>query len=240
MNNEVQEERELPENEDSRMHTTGEGSDRFQTIVAILIAIVSVVSAGVAWRASMAGSSGSSVDREGLDTTMRYEAAYALTVSALHQEARYAAQYTRYQARVDALESQDGPAARSEAEGVREIVEVLALFTPLATDSDYHTSDGRLDLDRRLDDLRAADADLRDLDPQQEFDTADQFYTETLALVSIVVLFALSLFFLTLAEITRHKLRLGLAAVGVVIFIVGLGGVLVTELYFVLSRLVAA
>lgn len=215
--------------------TAGEGSDRFQIVVAVLIAVVSVVSAGVIWRASIAESSATSADRQGLITTVKYEAVYAENVSTLYEEARYAAHHARYQARVTALQAQGDAAARTEAEWVRQIVITLSSFTPLTTDPAYRTAGGGLDLDARLEDLRAADADLRDLDPQQEFDAADRFYTEAQVLVSTVTLFAVALFFLTLAEITRHKIRLGLAAVGAVVFLAGLSVVLVAELYFLLT-----
>ncbi len=240
MNSEEHEDRTLMGNEEDKKTTAKGGSDRFQAIVAILIAVVSVISAGVIWRASMAGSNASDADRRGLVTTVQYEASYAQTVSTLYQEARYATQHARYQARVATLQAQDSKAAHTEAEWVNEILISMALFTPLTTDPAYRTSDGGLDLDKRLADLRDADADLRDLGPQQKFDAADQFHTEAQVLLSIVIIFAVALFFLTLAEITRHKIRFGLAAVGIAIFLLALGGLLVTELYFVLPRLIAA
>lgn len=227
------------ESADPTVPVAHKDGDRFQTIVAILIAIVSVISAAVIWRASIAGSSASTADREGLIAEIQYQAAYAQTVARLYEEARYASQHDSYRARVTALEDVDGAAAQKEAEWINQVVINLALFTPLATEAKYRTSNGRLDLDARLDDLREADADLRDLNSQQSFDAADQYYTEAQVLVAAVIVFAVSLFFLTLAEITRHKLRFGLAIAGVVAFLIGLGGALIGELYFVLSRLIA-
>ncbi len=212
-------------------------SDRFQTVVAILIAVVSVVSAGVVWRASLAGSSAATADRQGLVTTVTYEAAYAQTVSRLYEEARYAAQFAFYQARLKALKAQGDPAARSEAGWVSQIVDGLAAFTPLTTDPAYRTADGRPNLDARLADLRTADAALRDLDPQQHFATADWLYFESEALTSAIVIFAVALLFLTLAEITRRRIRVGFGIVGVLVFLLGLGGVLIAEIYVILSRL---
>jgi hypothetical protein len=228
----------MDEGREEKVSPTGESSDRFQIIVAVLIAVVSVASAGVIWRASLAGSSASSADRQGLIATVKYEAAYAQTVSTLYEEARYASQHARYQARVDMLEALDDDAAHSEAEWVKQIVVNLGSFTLLATDPTYRTADGGLDLDARLGDLRAADADLRDLDPQQDFAAADRYYSESQLLVSAVIVFAVALFFLTLAEITRHRVRVALAVAGVVVFLIGLGGVLVAEAYFAVSRLV--
>jgi hypothetical protein len=213
------------------------GSDRFQTIVAILIAVVSVVTAGVIWRASLAGSNASTADRRGLVTTVQYEAAYAETVSMLYEEAHYAAQFDYYQARVEALQAQGDPAARSEAGWVSQIVDSLASFTPLTTDPAYRTADGRLNLDARLATMRAADASLDEFNPQQHFTAADWFYFESELLISAVIIFAVALFFLTLAEITRRRIRIGLAVVGVLVFLFGLGGVVVAEAYVIFSRL---
>jgi hypothetical protein len=216
------------------------GSDRFQTIVAVLIAVVSAVSAGVIWRASLASSSASTADRQGLVTTVKYEAAYAEAVSMLYEEAHYAVQFDCYQARVEALQAQGDSAAQSEAGWVRQIVDSLASLTPLTTDPAYRTADGGLNLDARLATMRAADADLSNLDPQQHFTAADWLYFESEVLVSAVIIFAVALFFLTLAEITRRRIRIGLAVIGVLVFLLGLGGVVVAEAYFILSRLSAA
>jgi hypothetical protein len=217
----------------------GRGGDRFQTIVAILIAVVSVASAGVIWRASMAVSSAAAADRHGLVDTVQYEAAFAQNVSMLYQEARYAGQHDSYRARVETLRGSDLPGARSEAEWVDQIAGGLALFTPLAGDPAYRTQDGRLDLERRLDDLRAADADLRDLDPQAEFAAADELYVESQVLVSTVIVFAVALFFLTLAEMTRSRARVGLAITGGAMFVLGLVVAAGTEIYVIVSRFVA-
>jgi len=231
---------EIPTNGEEEKPTAEKSSDRFQAIVAILIALVSIISAVVVWRASMAGSNASDAERLGLVTTVQYEAAYAQTVLMLYQETHYATQHARYKARVDALQAQEGTGARTEAEWVTQIMVNLALFTPLTTDPDYQTSGGGLDLDKRLEDIRDADADLRNIDPQQAFADADQYYAKAQVLISFVIVFAVALFFLTLAEITQHRIRIGLAAIGTVIFLIGLGGALITELYFVISRLITA
>ena len=239
MNNEDREDNALAPDEEVD-ESEAKSGDRFQAAVAILIALVSVISAAVVWRASMVSGSGSAADHRGLVDTVKYEAAYAQIVSMLYQEADYVTQYALYEARVDALQAQDSSAARTEAEWVSQIVINLALFTPMTTDSEYQSSGGGVDLDKRLDDIRAADPDLRDLDPQQQFTDADQYYTEAQVLISFVIVFAVALLFLTLAEITRHKIRIGLAAIGTVIFLIGLSGVVIAEAYFVVSRLIAA
>jgi hypothetical protein len=239
MDSEKREDNELTVDEEADETTEAKSGDRFQAAVAILIALVSVISAVVVWRASMAAGSGSAVDHRGLVDTVKYEAACAQTVAMLYQEADYVTQHALYQARVDTLQAQDSAAASTEAEWVSQIVVNLALFTPMTTDSDYQTAGGGVDLDKRLDDIRAADPDLRDMDPQQQFTDADQYYTEAQVLISFVIVFAVALFFLTLAEITRHKIRVGLAAIGTVIFLIGLSGVVIAEAYFVVSRLIA-
>jgi hypothetical protein len=210
-------------------------------VVAVLIAVVSMVSAGVIWRASMAQSNATGADRAGLITTVQYEAAYANTVSKLYGEAHYATQHARYQARAAALQALGDAAARNEAEWVKQfVVTNLANLSPLTADPAYRTAEGGLDLDARMTDLRAADADLRDLDPQQDFNAADRSYRESQVLVSTVIVFAVALFFLTLAQITRHKIRLALAAIGGAVFLIGLSAVLITEMCFVLFPLIAA
>ncbi|MBN1954226.1 MAG: hypothetical protein JW900_04155 [Anaerolineae bacterium] len=212
-------------------------SDHFPTVVAVLIAIVSIVSAAVVWRAAMAEGSAAAADRQGIITTIKYEAAYAENVRMLYQEAQYAAQHLKYQVRATTLRASDDTGARGEAQWVEQIVVGLSGFTPLTTDSAYHNADGSLDLESRLADLRAADADLRDLDAQQDFDQADRCYAESQLLVAAVSIFAASLFFLTLAEITRRRIRILLAIAGAGFVGLGLLAVAGIEAYFLVFRL---
>ncbi|TET54657.1 MAG: hypothetical protein E3J64_01600 [Anaerolineales bacterium] len=209
-----------------------DGGDRLTTAVAILIAIVSMVSAGVVWRAAIAESNATTSERGGLIDSVKREAALATDVSTLLWEARYAAAHTLYAARLTVLEGEDDVGARREAEGLALIAESLAEFTPLATDEEYRTAAGGLDLDARLSDLRDLNPDLRDLDPDEQFGEADRYHLESRLLLAVVVVFAVSLFFLTLAEIvvTRH-IRYVLAALGSLMFLAGLVGIVAAEVY---------
>ncbi len=155
----------------------------------------------------------------------------------LYQEARYATQYTRYQARIAALQEYQDAASQIEARWIQQIVIGLSSFTPMVTDPSYRTSDGGLDLEARLEDMWAADPDLRDLDPQGDFSAANQYYIEAQLLAGMVIPLIVSIAFLTLAEIVRSRARIILALVGAALFLLGLAGALITELYFVLSRL---
>ena len=215
-------------------------SDHLTTAVAVLIAVVSMASAGVVWRAAIAESSATTSEREGVIEAVKREAALAADVSTLLWEARYAADHTLYLARLGVLEGDEDAAAVTEAEGLAVIADSLAGFTPLATDQSYRTADGGLDLDARLADLRDLNPDLRDLDPSSHFSEADRHHLESRMLLSVVVVFAVSLFFLTLAEITPHRARYVLAAVGCLAFLAGVAGVIAGKLYCALALAPAA
>lgn len=206
-------------------------SDRFVTMVAILIAIASMASAGVVWRATIAESSATTSERAGVIEVVKREALLASDVTTLMWEADQAADYMLYLAQYNVLTGIDDSAAAKEAEGVAVMVDSLAGISPLATDESYQTADGGLDLDARLADIRAANVDLRDLDPSEYFAEADRYHLESRLLLTTVVVFAISLFFLTIAEITQRRARYVLALVGAGIFLIGVVGVIGCEFY---------
>ncbi len=224
----------VQDSERSTRPQAGKGT-RLATLVAILIAAVSMASAGVVWRAAIAESRATTSEREGMIAAVKREAAMAADVSTLLWEARYAADHALYLARLSVLEGDEDVGADAEAEGLAVIVDSLAGFTPLSTDESYRTSDGGFDLDARLDDLRGLNPDLQDVEPGKYFSEADRYHLESRLLLSAVVVFAISLFFLTLAEITPHRARYVLAAAGGLIFLGGLAGVIAAELYCVLA-----
>jgi hypothetical protein len=213
--------------------------DRLTTVVAVAIALVSMASVGVVWRATIAQSSATTLEREGVIEAVKREAALGADISTLLWETRHAADHALYSARLGVLEGDDDSAAIAEAEGLALIVDALADFTPLATDPAYRTADGGFDLDARLADLRDLNPDLRDLDPSAQFDEADRYHLESRLLLSVVVVFSVSLFFLTLAEITVRRVRYLLASVGGLVFLLGAGGAVAAELYCAISFLPA-
>jgi hypothetical protein len=218
-------------------------NNRMEAIIAVAIALVTVTAAVVVWRASIVLSNASDADREGIINTTKAEAALAEDVRFLYQEAVYAVKYDLYQVQIDYLQGQaprlksagdaaGGLAAEAEARWLGEAAKGLKDFSPLTKNDRYRTTSGAFNLEKRLDDLRAENKDLRDLSPDSDFHRADRLYNEAELLIVTVSVLSVSLFFYTLAQITRRRIRVLFALGGLGVFLIALLAVASVEVYF--------
>lgn len=206
---------------------------RFDTLIGLAIAVVTVTAAVVLWQAARLESQASDLDRQGMIETIKREAAGAETVRFLYQEATYGVLYDVAHARVvRALESVRTSRDQGDEEGVTEgsaraqwlgeAASGLASFSPLTTDEGYRSADGRFDLDKRFVDLKKQDTDLWNLDPPQTFAQADALHKRAKRTTGTVVIFALALFFFTLGQVIDNLLRYLFALIGVGLYGLGL------------------
>ena len=205
-------------------------SDRIETVASVLIAVVTVLTAVVVWRASRLSGEATDADRHGMINTLKASAAKAENLAYLYQqEADLAQSHVLFEAQINYLRgragefaaSADGAAVaailNSEADALLLIDQGTVASVPLAADAKYRRADGTFDLDTRLQDLAAENPDLAALDPGQDFAKADRLDRKALYLALTVIVFAAALFLLTLAQITRRRTRRLYLAVGVVI-----------------------
>ncbi len=222
-----------------------ERSGKFQTIVAVLIALVAVSAAVVAWRSAMVSSAASDAHEEGIINTVKWEAAATEDVRYLYQEADYANMYVSLMERADLLNEQatrflgEGKAdealeAQAQALVYQTLASNLAGFSPMTTDSRYRGEDGTFNLEARLADLRAENQDLVDLDPAASFNEADKRLAESRVLTAMIVFLTGTLLFYTLAEIIESRLKYVFVAVGSMTFLGTLAAVTIAEAYFLL------
>ena len=193
-----------------------EDGDAFQTTMAILIAIVTLVGAVLAWRAAMAGSAAGDADFAGLNAVLNAEETLGLNNTAFHRHYRAYTRYTRYGELQDLLEED----AELDADGVRAQQHTeasnLATTNQLFFPARYLQRDGSYAVQRELGEAWAQAGQAMDLEPDPHFVEADQMRQKTNWLVAIFVALAFSLLFYALAEglhPTRRVLRL-VAAVG--------------------------
>jgi hypothetical protein len=226
--------------EETKAQPSGE---RLETLIPILIAVVSVITAIVVWRATMLRSDATDVERGGIIDTLKAEAAMSENLAYLYQqEADHARTHLLIQAQVNYLRQQAADFAAIEgAEAVAAVLnsEADALLlvdqgstgaVPLVADPRYRREDGTFDLDARLADLTAEYPDLAALDPESQFAKADRSNDHALALGLAIIGFALALFALTLAQITKRRIRWLFLVVGVVLAAIAIAGVVGLEI----------
>ncbi|NIO68082.1 MAG: hypothetical protein GTN71_03235 [Anaerolineae bacterium] len=223
----------------------GDG-DRLEVPIAIAIALITIIGVLVAWRASMVEGNASESSHRGLIETIKREAAAATDLRYLYQEADYTLQHIVAQAHIGALQTQaeamraqggedDATAMEMQAVWESETAKALEGFSPMTTDQTYQKADGSLDLDRRLREIRSENQDLASLDPSTAFREADRAYLESQLLVGSIIGLTASVFFLSMAEVIRHRLRYLFIAMGVRVFVLAILGILGAEAYFIIS-----
>jgi len=218
--------------------------DLIETVPSVLIAVVTVLTAAVVWRASVLNSQATGSNRQGIINTLKAAAAKAENLAYLYQqEADLAQTHVLLRAQIDYLHaraeewaaSADGAAVaaslNSEADALLIADEGTVANTPLATDKEYLRDDNTFDFDARLEDLAAENPDLAALDPEEDFAQADRLDDKGLYLALTVIIFALALFALTLAQITKHWIRWLFLGGGVIVALVAVFTTLGLELF---------
>ncbi len=210
---------------------------RSDLLVAFAIALVSITTALAMWRGSVVSSAGSDASRRGLIDALKKEAASSENVRQLYEEASIAQRYVLTQAELDAMEKSSDVNAASQAKQLRQfLLPLMQELTPLANNPVYLKKDGSIDLDKRLADLNADYPDLAKLNPQASFDTAGQYSAELRWLMLDIVLFAVALFWLTIGQISKNRLRWTTAGIGAIIYLLGIGVFGIVTVYFYVTR----
>jgi len=229
--------------------TTNKGCNRagdlMETVPSVLIAVVTVLTAAVVWRASVLSSEATGADRQGVINTLKAAAAKAQNLAYLYQqEADLAQSHVLLRAQIDYLRgraeefaaSADGAAVaaslNSEADALLLADQGTVAGTPLVAEKRYRREDNTFDFDVRLQDIAAENPDLAALNPEQDFAQADRLDDKALYLTLTVIIFALALFTLTLAQITRHWIRWLFLSVGVILTVAAVFTAAGLELFF--------
>jgi hypothetical protein len=207
-------------------------------VIAFLIAIVSTTLALAAWRSNLVSSSAADASRLGILDTIKKQSATNEDWRATYEEANYAENYAVYLAEVQALEASGDPIAVAQAANLRQYLlpNLQLSAAPLASDPIYQNPDGTYDLSKRFDDLEAAVPDLRDLNPEASFQLAGRYYAEQRWLTVTMVLLAVSLFWLALAEIGGKRQRLLTFLIGGGVYGLGLVLLAIVEVVFFILR----
>ena len=211
---------------------------RMDVVIAVLIALVSLTTALAAWRTNIVGSNAVEANRQGLLDTLKKGAAQNEYWRRVYEEAGYAATFAIESAAADAMEASEDESLMAAAKYIRQyLLPSLQLPSePLGTQKKYLKSDGTYDLAKRFADLEAESSDILALDPLASFEMADRYASEQRWLTVGTVLLAISLFWLTLAEIFSGNRRTTNLTLGIGIYVLGLVFFIIVEVVAIWGR----
>jgi hypothetical protein len=205
---------------------TNEQSSRFETIIAILIAIVTVTGAIVAWRASVAADGAGDADYAGLRALVSAERTRALNYVNAYEDYTAFTGYKRYQDLADQIEKDlerlptDDP-QKAALETELSNVSDLARASRTLIEGRFVNRTGQYDLQRQLGEMWATEAKQKDLDPDPQFAEAEQLRSKTNWLLASVMVLGVGLVFYTLVESAASRLKYALAALGTLFLVLG-------------------
>lgn len=208
-------------------------TEKFKTFTASMIAVVTVVSALVTWRAAMAAQSAGDAIFDGLVASVNAEEAAVLSTIKVAEHYQAYLGYTRYNELgnklYDAL--QDNPKDEAQLEQQKSdswgiAYGLQSMFFP----SRYLLPDGSYDSERELDELLADEQRARDTRSDLHFAEGDLLRRKSNLLVNMLIPLGIAFWFFTLAQILDHKVRYLFAAVGGFLLLVSAFAALIIEI----------
>lgn len=211
--------------------------NRLGTVVAILIAIVTVIGAIVAWRASVAEDVGGDADYAGLRAAASYQDALASSRVHAYEDDAVFISYYRYKALSDGLdkiiEKASGEREKHLTALTKEMSDLSVANLNLLDELEaarYLKRDGRFSYTRDVGARMAAAAKKDNLDFESQFKEAEDYRVKTLRLLVAVFILSLSLIFFTLVESFEGAFGYVLLGCGVLTMIGGTAYAVLIEL----------
>ena len=211
-----------------------EQSDRLQTIVALLIALATVMGAVVAWRASVAADGAGDADFAGQRAMLNLEETRALSAVNAYESFNAFSTNRRYSDLGDLIVD-DLSASASEGANALALSEEaayqldaeranaydLAIANQSLFPNKFLNRDGTYALKRQLGELFSDAGREKDLQPEGHYAEADQLRTKTNQLLAAVTVLAVSLIFYTLVESVGKRLHYVMVGSGTLFLIAG-------------------
>ncbi len=209
-------------------------ADRFQTAMAILIALVTLAGAALASRAALVSVAAGDEDFYGLTATLNAEETKALNTLTMYGNYRAYTAYTRYNVLGDLI-SEDLDKVTDDAQHApltREMQMAWALAVAVNDffPARYLNRDGQYDVERELGEAWAEAAMKKDLYPEPHFAAANAMRGKVGRLLTIIIILTAAVWFFTLAQGLRHALRYVLAVGGIGLMLLGMVAVVLEEL----------
>jgi hypothetical protein len=208
-----------------------EATDRLSAVVAILIALVTVIGAVVAWRASVAADAYGDADYAGLRASQSAEETRALDFVETYEHYGAYVAYWRYNELGLAIEKETEVATMGlnlleyqRTESYNLSTAYQGLFP-----NKFLNRDGTYNWKREVNEKWADAARERDLDPDQEYTEADRLRTKTSYLLGALTVLALALVFYTLFGVAGSWWKYVMIALGTLCLLVGVFATLYIE-----------
>jgi hypothetical protein len=185
-----------------------ETSSRMETLVAVLIAVTTLVGAFFAWRSSVAADAAGDADYAGLRAAVAVEETRA--VNAVNAYQHYAAftSFDRQDELARLIEEQGGP--QREVDEARELASSSRSQFP----AKFVNRDGTYALHREMGEMWADASREKDLNPEPQFQEADGLRSKSLGLLGAVTFIAIALVFFTLVEALGAALQVANGVLG--------------------------
>lgn len=207
------------------------GADRFGLRIALLIVLASLGGAAVTFSVSNNSSAASDLDQRAQQEFLQKEQLLTGRESQVGEELRLAGAFQELVLTQRLLRQQadqvraDDPVLANVLDQEAQALEALARSTGAVFRAAFPEvrEDGTVAYDRgaALANLLAQDLNYQELHPEQRAAAADTVQAKTLQLVGVGIVFALALFFLTLAQLSRAGRRGALTAVGALVILAG-------------------
>lgn len=205
-------------------------NQRFEVVITVALAVATLVVALVLWRAAIVSSAAHDADRAAIINAVRIRSADLEDLTTLYREAHYALRYRQKEVRIQGMVQAaqdwraaglDTPAtiAETEASWLSTTIAAMRGMFPIVGNPDYRRPDGSLDLEKRLQEIRAADTDRPAMDPQPPLHKAEEAYIRVRRLILGTIPLGLVIFGYTLAQIFSGRARYILFGLSAALFL---------------------
>ncbi len=208
-------------------------NNRLETGVALLIALVTVIGAVVAWRASVADDGAGDADFAGLRASLNAEETRALNAVDAYEHYGAYTTYWRYNALGDELATAVEAAPPEAVDALdRQRAEAydLADANQDLFPNRFLNRDGTYSVARETGEAWADAAREQDLYPDPQYAEADRLRTKSNQLLGTITLLGLALVVYTLVETVEGRLKLLLVGLGTLLAIAGVVVAVLLEL----------
>ena len=227
---------------ESRLRVLVHHPERSAALLALLIGFASIMSAVIAWRASLASIEASRYESLAVQQQARRQQIERELEGMVEQDLRFVDAFQEHalaarqlQAQADSLRPTDPTSADQldlEAQGELALARSVIPFF-VGAGGIHLAVDGSVPYDPPyvLRNLQEGNAELREIKSQRTLELAQRADSLTLSLIAVAALMVASLFFLTVAQVTRSlaRIRQAFFVAGAVLVTVGTLGFLLVE-----------
>src|SRR5688572_20117530 len=204
-------------------------ADNFKSTVAVIVAVVTVLGATTACLASVAVSTAGDMDFAGLDASIRAQKADIINYVIAFEHYRAFTTYKRYNELgylfYDPNATEEIAARNGEMQD--EVWGVASGLSSLFFSPRYINADGQYNLERELQEEWAKDAQSEDLNATPYFDKSDVERKKSAFLTANMIVFAVSFWFLQVAQVTDKKIKYVWAGLGILFGLAGIAGIII-------------